>query len=293
MAKQEVEVTDPSKELAALGQQLKDHSVDGTIPTALASALSVKVDDPVLLDVMGVIQRRIINLQNLADSIADTDLDYDLRQSVVQACKAFGRLLNPQHANQPWQNFRHQCLTDAHLSAFKWFSQTARRYQPLKVIPESERTDALHRLGEVIKQTEQDQELRPWERAPLLDGLRRIEFVLEHLVFFGHDAAIVDLIVAHHKAVAVHDAMSAQDSSRATGNSSTLEALKNYAFVATLLLLPAQAATAYSRYQDWTQMALHWLIEDHRQTPRLLPAPSAIIREDEDREVLPSRQPNR
>jgi hypothetical protein len=274
MSTVEVEVTDPARELAALAQHFLDSAGGGNTTDGLAKSIGITTDDPEFLDVLAAIQRRIRDVEKLATTVADDDLAPELKNEVVVAVRAFTNLLHPKHASSPWDQMRSTFLPAKNVTALRFFSQTARRYRPLRRIPENERNDILLKMVETIQTVLTDDSLKDWIKPPLIAGLERVYLVLRYLQFFGHEAAIADLFLVHQKFVVVAASVAAQQGIQR--GTSIWDALNILAVVGSLFVLPHEAVSALATYQGWTNSFLAIITSPH--TPpdqRLLPPPVA------------------
>lgn len=122
-----------------------------------------------------------------------------------------------------------------------------------------------------------DDGLQDWMKTILVAGLERVALVLKHLRFFGHDAAITELLLAHQKLSVIGDA----DEATQSNSNGFQQALVALSVVGSLFVLPDERLTALNHYKSWTytwsSKMLH-AITDSRipAKQRLLPAPDAI-----------------
>lgn len=274
-----VELTDPAKELRILAEKIVGAKGGGTTVNGLAALFNVSAGNLEFLELLAAVYRRILDVDALVHAISDTDFDQDHRRMVSAATKGFAALLHPQHGGQPWDNQRKSLLPAQHITALGFFSQTARRYRPLRVIPIETRSEALTRLQDAITSIKSDPDLQEWVRLTLIQGLDRISLVLRHFDFFGHDAAIAELFQIHHR-ISVVVQKGVEPAKR--DKSSALKAVATLSLIANLFMLPDQALTALERYQGWyTTVSAAILASvaegpaDHQQ--RLLPPPYAML----------------
>jgi hypothetical protein len=195
----EIELTDPSKELAALADIITRASGGSNAIDGLAKCINVSLDDPEFLDILAAIQRRIRDVEELVKMANDVDFDQEMRNDVLSAVRSFSQLVHPKNAHTGWDQIRSSHLTAKNITALRFFSQTARRYRPLRVVPAKAREETLEKIVSVIAETGSDQSLEEWRRTILISGLQRTQLVLKHLPFFGHEAAIGELLAVHQK----------------------------------------------------------------------------------------------
>jgi hypothetical protein len=272
-----IELTDPAKELAALGQLFLGSPSANTAIAGLSSCIGISLDNPEFLDVLAAVQRRVREVEVLAATVDDDDFDQELKNEVLSATKSFTQLLHPQNAHAQWDPIRSAHLPAKNITALRFFSQTARRHRPLRVVSEDERNKALDKVRGVMKEIRSDNQLDDWMKIVLISGLERVHLILRHLRFFGHELAIMDLFVAHQKVSVVAQTAETQNSK----STSVWQALAVLSIVGNLFILPDQALTAFDRYRGWARIWSNQVLEiiATPQIPpdqRLLPSPAAI-----------------
>jgi hypothetical protein len=273
----EIELTDPSKELAALADIITKANGGGNVVDGLSKCVNIPVDDPDLLDVLAAVQRRIRDVEDLAKTVKDTDFDQEMRNDVLSAVRSFSQLVHPKNANAGWDQVRSDRLAAKNITALRFFSQTARRYCPLRVVPPKARDEVLERLADIIIEIEGEENLEDWRKTILVNGLKRVQLVLKHLPFFGHEAAITELWVVHQKVSLVVNGVAGLKK-KSGGLERVLVVL---GLAGSLFVLPADAADALNHYKTWMMNwsnAVLQIITDAGGPfeIRLLPAPNAI-----------------
>jgi hypothetical protein len=201
-----------------------------------------------------------------------------LRTKVLNASRNFSQPLHPNNAFSLWDQSRSKLLTRENLTALRFFSQTARRYRTLRVIPPNSRDDALKEIAEVIEAVRCDNDLDQWMRALLLVGLQRVQLIIRHVFVFGHDAAITELFLLHQKLI-VFAQTGKEKPSMASSFWKTLTVLS---LVGNLFVLPDQGVAALDRYKMWTSVLANEVLAviTAPQAPpdqRLLPPPAALV----------------
>jgi len=245
-----IELTDSSKELAVLAQLIRNSAGGSNTIAGLSRCVGIDLGNPEFLDVLAAIQRRVREVESLANSVDDTDFDQDLKGEVLTATHSFAQLLNPKNANSGWDQARANYLPDKNITALKFFSQTARRYRPLRVVPQEAQDEAVNKIREVIDQVQKDNDLEQWMKVAIVSGLERTLLVLRYLRFFGHDIAITELFLVHQRlAVVAHEAEATQSKSH-----SIWQALIVLSVLSSLFVLPDQALTAFDRYKTWSSV---------------------------------------
>jgi hypothetical protein len=280
----QIDLTDPAKELAALGRhflQIKSPKQAPQVFQGLAAGIGIKAEAPELLEILAAIGKRAHNLRQLALKLDSQELEDNLRKEIVRATAGFDQLINHRNAHAIWETSKVQFLPEENLAALRWFGPTAQKHRPLRVISEKDRETALAKIVETISSIENDADLEAWMRAPLVEGLERARLILQFLVFFGHDIAITDLFLIHERVAAIATRVG-QHPEASKGWQSFKDTLLALSLAGNLFILPDQAVTAFNNYTAWGQSAiLAVTVEPSFPTPqRLLAAPAAIIPRD-------------
>jgi len=287
----EIELTDPAKELASLGQRIVDAAGGGVAIKGLSQCIGISMDDAEFLEVLAAIQRRVRDVESLADAANSSDFDQELKNEVLTATRNFTLLLHPKNAHVAWDQLRLSHLPAKSITALKFFSQTARRYRPLRVIPNEKREEVLVKIVETRELVLKDDDLQEWMKTVLISGLNRVHLIIRHLQFYGHEFALIELFLAHQGASVV--ASVENNDAIASGKSSVWQALAALSIVGGLFILPDQAITAFDRYKTWPSAWSDAVLRviTVPQSPaeqRLLPAPAAIVSKP-DEEAPPKR----
>lgn len=273
--------TDPSKELAELGRQLRSGASDADVRVVDGLARNIDVDphSPELLEIVAVTNRRLLDLDALAQRLSDSEVDPTLRSELLQATKSFMQLLGHKQSAAKWDEARKRLLSDDKLAALRWFSQIARKHRPLRIVSEPERHELTQQIAETIKSVLDDQSLDEWMRVLLLQGLNRLNFVVARLPYFGHELAIAEIVLAKQKADVVFVSLEATSKG---ANSAIWKYLAVISLLGNIFVLPPQAVEAVEHYKSGGQSAVVALIEDvEKKKPLpLLSAPVAIKPEE-------------
>jgi hypothetical protein len=275
MGQLEIELTDPSKELSALAEAIVRAPGGQNVVQGLSKCIGISPDDPEFLDVLAALQHRIRDVELLARSASDPDFDEKMKNQVLSAVQHFAEIVHPKNANAGWDQLRSSMLSTNTITTLTFFSQTARRYKPLRVIPTKDRDEALKKLSETIEEVENDKVLKDWMKVILVDGLKRIHLVLRRLEFFGHDAAITELLLAHQKLVVIGGAVKSEK----LVSHSFRTAVFAFSVVGNLLVLPDNIVTAVDHYKSWTYTWSNELLKiiidtSELSEQRLLPPPT-------------------
>lgn len=274
-----IEITDPAKELTTLCEFLQGTSGGTNTLDALSKCIGISPEVPELLEVLAALQQRVKELTLLVNEISDSVLDKELKSEVLSSAGNFAQVFHPRNLQTPWDQIRRNFLPERNVQALRFFSQTARRYRPLRVVPAKARDEALVEIAKIILEVRADRDLEEWMRPILIEGLNRIQLVLRHFPFFGHEQTIIELFLAHQKFLVVRDALENANSKSA----SFWKALATFGILGNLFILPNEAVTAFDRYKTWTAPFLRQITDS--QLPlnqRLLPPPTAVLRDTEE-----------
>jgi hypothetical protein len=282
-----IELTDPAKELTALSQLILDARAANNTLEGLSLCIGIPSDDPEFLEVVATIQRRVTDAEALTISIEDADFDQELKSEVLSALRSLRQIFNPKIANGPWEQARNTHLPQKNVQAIRFFSQTARRYRPLRVISSSARDEVLKGITEIIAEVRSDRDLQAWMKPLLVSSLERTHLVLRHLQFLGHDFAITELFLAHQKLSVVREEVE----STKTNPASFWKALAILSVAGNLFVLPDQSLAAFDHYKTWVAPLLRVVTQQQIPlTQRLLPSPAAMeIKPDDESTKAPGR----
>jgi hypothetical protein len=281
MVQMEIELTDPSKELSALGELVGRVAGGQSVIQGLSKCIGISLDDPEFLDVLAAIQRRIRDVEHLAKTADDSDFDEKMKSQVLSAVRNFAEFVHPKNANVNWDQLRSSMLSPNTITTLTFFSQTARRYRPLRVVPAEAREEVLTKLAETIQEVNKDKNLEEWMKNTLVEGLERIDLVLRHLQFFGHDVAITELLLAHHRFSIIGRAIETCKSN----SPSFRGALLGISLAANLFVLPHDVIEALDEYKSWAPTWSNEVLKTITESSvfflerRLLPPPAEMANE--------------
>lgn len=270
------EITDPAWEIKLLIEHFRKLPPSAE-PTwkVMPRALDVQVSPNQHWELMSALNSRLLSLDAFVNTVQDQEFGHPFRKRIVQAVNTFAHALRPEQQAQAWQETLSYIREDDALQ-LGWFSIIAKRYRPLRRIGDDERNELVGKIDQTLASLKDAKDIPDWARAPLSDGLSRLRFTLQHLVFFGSEVAIDQLMDVYNKTVTIESAIDDDDkplrgsrSKRSTIN----DVLVNLVLVANLFWLADQAATAFERYQGWY---LKLIIENPRlpkPETRLLAAP--------------------
>jgi len=280
------DTTDPSKELEELGRKFRNHKTDdkARVVVGLAEVIGVDQSSPEYLEILSLINRRLLALEGLLGELDNSEISKELKKDVVGAARSFMQLVGPAQAFGLWNEVKKNLLSDTNLTALRWFSQTARKHRPLRMIPKEEVAGALQAVDSALDGLLAERSLPIWVQSVLIDGLNRTRFVLQWLPYFGHEIAILELLAVNQKAVSALSDLNAAGQCKGVSVTKFFNALL---VAGGLFILPDQAVTAFDKYRGWTQRSIEGLINDaeqRKQQTLLLPSPAALAPREEQLE---------
>jgi hypothetical protein len=249
------EITDPAWEMKLLIERLRKApaSVDPTWKM-IPRALGVQVSPNQHWELMSALNSRLLRLDAFVNTLQDREFGEAQRNRIVQAVNTLAHALRPEQQVERWQDTLSNFIRDDDALQLGWFSIIAKRYRPLRQISDEERNELVTKIDQTLSSLKDARDIPDWAKAPLSDGLSRLRFTLQHLVFFGSEAAIDQLLDVYNKTVAIEGAIEGGDKSTLESHSkaSTIkEVLINLVLVANLFWLPDQTAAAFERYHGW------------------------------------------
>jgi hypothetical protein len=269
------EIIDPAQEMMALIERLRQQPAS-TEPTwkILPQALGIGISPGEHWELMSALNSRLLRLDTFVNSLQDEDFDQAQRQRIVQAINNLANAFRPEEQIARWQDTLKHIRADDALQ-FKWFSVIAKRYHPLRRISDDERSELIAKIEQTLLVLKDAKDIPDWAKLPLSDGLNRLRFTLQHLVFFGSEAAIDQLLDLYNKTAAIESALGDAPKStpeRRSKASTVFSILNCVVLAANVFWLPDQAGTAFERYQGWY---LKLIVENPRlpKAERLLLAP--------------------
>jgi hypothetical protein len=267
------EITDDATELATLAGTL---SSTKSVPhgfSYLAKMIGIGLDDPVFLELLGVVKERLIEVQRFAEGLGSEELPDHLAKDAISAAQNFITLLSPSHLASQWTQQKGQIVSELNMQSLRWFGHTMRKYRPLYKINAEQLGELQSRLQAQIEEISTGDYFE-WEKPMLVSGLQRIQKTLKYLPFFGHDHAVKEIFAVTLEVQALHHSTAddAQSVSKRQGIFNTLGVL---GFAMTLFAYPDTAATAINRYKTWMPEFVLSL-PAAPQSQKLLPAPAAI-----------------
>jgi hypothetical protein len=268
-----VEIVDPAWEIASVIRKLVAHPASNEQTwTVFQRAAGANISASEHWELMAALNSRLLRLDVLVNTVEDKELDSAQRARIVQAVNTFANVLSPSQQVQTWTHtLQHHLKADDGLQLM-WFSIIAKRYQPLRRVTDDERAELIAKIDETLTALETGQDIPRWAKLPLSEGLRRLRFMLQHLIFFGCESAIDLLLQIYSKASAIEaTVMGAANAANAPGSGGPtfLTLLNCVVLAASIFWLPDQATSAFERYQGWYLKAV---VENPR-----LPKPKTLL----------------
>lgn len=265
-----VELTDPSSEIADLGAWLRSLPDTGNPTwTVLLDAMSLEKQPHVLLELVAAVISRLVKLEEFTRTVSDVYLKDRRREQTLTAIRAFETGFDPRNLVTPWTNFKSNFLKPEYVTALDFFGEVAQRHVSLRVTTEEERRGLIGAIETAIAELDEQAEIPAWARGPLRDGLTRLKLVLQHIRFFGHEAAIEQIGLLAGKATAVNSHANKEAPARTWRIMKVMHVL---AIAAEIFAAPHHAIEASAHYKHLYADYVRTYIES--TLPRLmLPAP--------------------
>jgi hypothetical protein len=275
-------LTNPSTEiwsLATFFSRWEKTNSNLRVFNALAESISVDSSSREFLEIVAAIKTRIYKLKQFAETVQDEHLSDDLRKDVILAAEAFAKLFDPANFAQSWTESKKSLLTESRLKSFLYFGKTAQSHRPLRRIADAERDDVLSRIAEVSVNIEHE-EIPEWTRSALLSGLDRLQLLIKHVRFFGHDLCIEQIILLHRQVEILACQLDPNETSYRISISAILKVINAIILAANLYCVPDQFLMATERYRSAllpsTIHSAQTFLNEHQ---KYLPAPSEQNRE--------------
>jgi hypothetical protein len=271
------EITDPAMELAELIDHLRRFPLVNpqTNPPppvwqVLASGTKLSPESPEIMELLAIVKTRLSKLAVHVSDYAGPEIAKDIKERVTVAIKRVSTAFSPAQLGASWKDALAKWILAEDATALRMFSFAMRNYMPLKKLSDQERENAILLVQEALAEITDDDEFDVWERQALLEGYRRIEFILRYFEFFGHEGLQRDMLLtgAAMKAVVLDTATGAR-----------LTKVKS-AFCAVALILqaisaPADAWNAAVDYERWARAEIASMYESHKPEQLRLPAPQS------------------
>ncbi|MFG1223001.1 hypothetical protein [Xanthobacter wiegelii] len=247
-------ITDPAREIADLGETLfAIPPSDQPTFNVLAGAIGLPVETSEFLLTLAGASRRIEGLSEYVRTTTHGDVGTRSRTQALEALGRLGQPFRPAFFARPWREVHSNFIQGIDIAAMEMFSAHMRHVQPLRRLSDEERTRLLSAIDDAIADTVAQSDLREWMKAPLLDGLRQLRLIVQHIAFFGHGRAIDDLFNLSSTVEAVQAA--AQADAMASGATDAgrlfVKVLQVLVFAGALFTVADQSMTALDRYKGW------------------------------------------
>ena len=277
------QVTDPSREMAGLIDLLRKLSAEPEGPSrtapkcwkVMSEGLGVAVNSAEYLELLAAVRDRLGRLDHFVTTQTH-GIEHDIVQLVRQAIRRFSEVFSPAHQNHEWQHALSTWVTEADATTFRVFSRTMADFAPLKRLSEDERQDALAAVRNALADIDGSDELTFWDREALAQGYRRLELVLQHFEFFGHERLTREIVVAQ--------TVTHQVQERIGVTSGALRTAWNALAIATILVeVFAAPSTVYHSLGDYHMLR----VPEPSISSGLLPAPQPPAAPADKHSALP------
>ena len=271
-----VDLTDPATEIAAVIAVLREYPATND-PTwqIFKKAIGPGISSHDYWHLISALRFRLEKLERLVRATDDVEFRHkDQGQRLLRAIDQFKGAFEPAQHGVAWQATLQQNIRADDGLQIAQFSYVARRLWPLRAISEEDRKALIKQINSVLADIESENEFPSWAKAPLVDGLVRLQLALMHLIFIGHDSAIEQLQNLYQRTIVLEDAINAERKGQPI--KSIRQTLEIIALVGALFCLPDQAITAFERYQGIYLIAIINSPRMPKPEQRLLPKPVAV-----------------
>ncbi len=199
-----MELTDAANEFAEMAVFLRNISGQDTVVANSVINSQIKSSgmmNPVY-EVYAAVSARANDLLEFVRTLQDPYIDNETRGFAMSATQNIASAFQANQFGTQWIGVK-PFFANQHTVSLKFFSQTMRRHRPLRKINPAQidkiRKSLMEALTELV-----DQGLPDWAKIPLNTGIRDLMFVLDNLMFLGHDEAISQLLTLRASAQAIH-----------------------------------------------------------------------------------------
>lgn len=260
-------VTDPASEIATLFIEFSkiQPSTEST-QSILSDFFEYDPSTPEWYELIGAIATRIRILRNFIQTTQDRFVKDKMRSQTLKSLDHMAKIVSPNCMNQRWDHTVRDLFTDDHIGRLEAFAPTAEKYHPLRLLSEEERQQALNSLANLSSSLNEEIGIPTWAFIPILEGIETLERILKNLQFFGHRAAIDEIISLSAK---IDGIANTEITEEHTGNifatlKSTLEVIS---LVGGLLILPIGI---YQGYHVYKEAILQNVLDSHDEKLKLI-----------------------
>lgn len=247
-------ITDPAREIGELGETLLAISPSND-PTfnVLARATGLRVETSEFLLTLAGASSRIEGLSEHVRTTTHGAVGTRSRTQVLDALERLGQPFRAQNFATPWKDVRVHYVREADIAAMEMFSAHMIQIQPLRRLSDEERERLLNAIDDAITDTLAQSDLMEWMKAPLIEGLRQLRLIVQHIAFFGHGRAVDDLFKLGRTVEGVQAAVQAgsMESGAKDARRRFVKVLHVLALAGALFAVPDQSMTAFDRYKGW------------------------------------------
>ena len=265
------DIIDPSWEIAEAMRRLLQHPGDNQATwSVFQKVLGGGISQNEYWDLISVLNVRLLRLTKLIKWVDDKEFNQAKRNRALVAVQRFSGVFTPQQQAQPWQHTLSNVLIEDDALALDWFSTIAKRYQPLRKLNDEDQSKLIEQLDAVLSGIDTNEDIPRWAKEPLAEGLRRLRLILKHIVFFGCETAIDELLGIYHRTQAVeaellHTAPGKTGAERPT----IISVLAFVALAGSLFAMPEDVPKHFNTYKGWL---LKVITENSR-----LPKPTTLL----------------
>jgi hypothetical protein len=278
--------TDPAREMAALIDYLR--GLDTGVASnqqppsnwqTLSQGLKLKPNSAEFLELLSVVRARLARLDVFVIGLDDPAVGKDVIEHVRDAIQRFANAFNPRHLNHPWPDVLKNWIVASDATSFRMFSPTMARYLWSKRLSDAEREEALLTIREAIDEIKIADDLGAWEQQALVHGYKRLELILTHFEFFGHEGLTREIVLTTSATRAVAENLEPTSSALKKAWAALLLAAK----IVEVVAAPSVAHQALEDYYHLLRLG-----GPKPSEIRMLPAPERLDPQSEEGVALES-----
>ncbi len=234
------ELTDAATELAELGDFFRHMPDDNRASfEVIASSLSVDPNSFLLLELLASASSRVSDLSRFVASVQDGFVTQRVRNQTTKALQTFARSFSACPLSSALGAYEEPNLERLNTRGTGGVQPYCPDASTLRKLTKEGRAEAVKRLSELISELDSS-DLPSWSKLPMRDGLVRLLNAIKHLVFFGHEATIDQLLLVQVRAKTLQSNIDVAGAGASGG--SGLATIKNIlvtiGFIGGLFILP-------------------------------------------------------
>lgn len=176
-------LTDPADELAIINSRLTTSSSAAGVEF-LAKEFDVEPSSTEFYTILAVILERCDHVGSI---LKRCDWEPDKKISAVREIKGFKKAFRLQSLSSPWNNgsFSGLKLVREHGKVIQFWSPEVRKVESYPSLGPEEILDLRHLISDYLDALKENDELEPFVRYAIIDGLTKLDFSLKYFSWLG------------------------------------------------------------------------------------------------------------